>query len=158
MVRTQPLSQAWLRDGKGVVGSSSRQETRGDGLDKSALVATDFTIGRELVQALDNSALSISVALWLYTPEYEDWRFVLASRRLDAAQPSKAYGLVHDALATAGIPLERTPPLLILKMSDPFIRTLRGIFSKTRSVEGMRLGGQLIGNRFVEDALVYRIR
>ncbi|MBV8073442.1 MAG: hypothetical protein JO270_26345 [Acidobacteriaceae bacterium] len=127
-------------------------------MDKTALVAADFTTGRELVQALDNSALPINVALWLYSPEYEDWRFVLASRRLDAAEPSKAYGLVHDALAAAGISLERTPPLLILKMSDPFVRSLRGIFGKTKSVEGMRLGGQLIGDRFVEDALVYRIR
>lgn len=122
------------------------------------MVAADFTTGSELVQALDRSALSISVALWLYSPEYEDWRFVLASRRLDAAEPSEAYGLVHDALAAAGISLERTPPLLILKMSDPFIRALRRIFAKTKSVEGMRLGGQLIGDRFVEDALVYRIR
>lgn len=127
-------------------------------MDKAALVGADFTTGRELVQALDKSALSISVALWLHSPEYEDWRFVLASRRFDAAEPSEAYGLVHDALAAAGIPLERTPPLLILKMSDPFVRMLRGIFGKTKSVEGMRLGGQLIGDRFIEDALVYRIR
>ena len=122
------------------------------------MVAADSTTGRELVQALDVTTLSISVALWLYSPEYEDWRFVLASRRLDTAERSEAYGLVHDALAVAGISLERTPTLLILKMSDPFIRTLRRIFGKTKSVEGMRLGGQLIGDRFVEDALVYRIR
>ncbi len=122
------------------------------------MVEANLTTGSELVQALDRSTLSISVALWLYSAEYEDWRFVLASRRLDAAEPSDAYGLVHDALAAAGISLERTPPLLVLKMSDPFIRTLRRIFAKTKSVEGMRLGGQLIGDRFVEDALIYRIR
>jgi hypothetical protein len=127
-------------------------------LDKTALVATDLTTGLDLVQALDRAALSISVALWLYSPDHEDWRFVLASRRLDAAEPSEAYGLVHDALAAAAISLEKTPPLLIFKMSDPFIRALRRIFAKTKSVEGMRLGGQYIGDRFVEDALVYRIR
>lgn len=110
------------------------------------------------MEALDRSNLSASVALWLYSPEYEDWRFVLASRRLDAAEPSEAYGLVHNALAAAGISLERTPSLLILKMSDPFIRALRRTFAKAKSVEGMRLGSQLIGDRFIEDALVYRIR
>jgi hypothetical protein len=62
-------------------------------LDKTALVAADLTTGRELLQALDHSALSISVALWLYSSEYEDWRFVLASRRLDTAEPSEAYAL-----------------------------------------------------------------
>jgi len=127
-------------------------------MDKAALVAADFTVGLELLQALDRSALAIAVALWLFTAEHEDWRFVLASPRLDTAKPSEAYGLVHDALTEAGIPLERTPALLILKMSDPFIRALRRTFSKAKSVEGMRLGGQLIGDQFVADALVYRIR
>ncbi len=108
------------------------------------------------MRSLDRSGLSTSVALWLYSEEHEDWRFVLAS--LDAADPSEAYGLVHDALAVAGISLEQTPALLILKMSDPFIRALRRIFAKTKTVEGMRLGGQLIGDRFVGDALIYRIR
>jgi hypothetical protein len=127
-------------------------------LDKAALVEANLAAGPDLLQALDRSTLSISVALWLYSPEYDDWRFVLASRRLDAVEPSDAYGLVHDALAAAGISLERTPPLLILRMSDPFIRSLRRILSKTKSVEGARLGGQLIGDRFVEDAMVYRVR
>jgi hypothetical protein len=127
-------------------------------LDKTALVTTDVAAGLEVVQALDWSDLSISVALWAYLPEYEDRRFVLASRRLDAAKPSAAYGLVHDALTAAGISLERTPTLTILKMSNPFIRALRRIFGKTKSLEGMHLGGQLIGDRFIEDALVYQIR
>lgn len=127
-------------------------------MDKTSLVAPDFASGLEVVHALDHSALSISVALWLYASDYEDWRFVLSSRRLDAARFSAAYGLVHDALTAAGISLERTPPLLILKMSDPFIQSLRRTFAKTTSVEGMRLGGQMIGDRFVADAIVYRIR
>jgi hypothetical protein len=46
---------------------------------------------------------------------------------------------------------------MILPTSDPSIRELRRIFGKTKSVEGMRLGGQVFGDRFVEDAYVYRI-
>jgi hypothetical protein len=118
----------------------------------------DFAVGLELVQALDRAALSISVAMWVYLSDYEDWRFLLASRRLDAAKGSRAYGLVHDALTASGITLERTPTLLILEMYDPFIRALRRMFAKTKSVEGMRLGLQLIGDKFLEDALVYRVR
>jgi hypothetical protein len=127
-------------------------------MDKAALVTVDFAVGSKLLEALDNSNLGISVALWLNAAEYEDWRFVLSSRRLDTADPPGAYGLVHDALERAGFLLEHTPPLLILRMADPFIKALRQIFGKARSVEGMRLGGQTIGDRFVEDALVHRIR
>ncbi len=127
-------------------------------MDKTLLVEADFATGLGIVQALDRAAIPVNVALWLHASEYGDWRFALASRRLDAAELSEAYGQIHDALAAAGISVERTPTLLILRMSDPFVRELRRRFSKTKSVEGMRLGGQLIGDRFVEDALVYRIR
>jgi len=46
---------------------------------------------------------------------------------------------------------------MIFPMSDPFVRNLRRIFRKTKSVEGMRLGAQTIGDRWVEEAYVYRI-
>ncbi len=126
-------------------------------MDNKVLVEADFAAGINFFQALDRSDLSISVALWLYSAEHEDWRFVLASRRLDAAEPSQAYGLIHRAFEAAGISPEQTPALMVLRMSDPFIRALRRIFV-TKSVEGMRLAGQFLGDRFVQDALVYRIR
>ena len=46
---------------------------------------------------------------------------------------------------------------MILPMSDPFVRELRRLFSKSKSVEGMRPGSQMIGERLVEDAYVHRI-
>jgi hypothetical protein len=135
-----------------------RPGSRNIGMDKTALVATDFTIGTKLVGALDESDLSIRVALWASLSEYENWRFVLSSPRLDDAGPLAGYRLVNDTLDAAGFSTESLPSLLILKMSDPFIRSLRRMFAKSKSVEGMRLGGQLIGDRFVEDGLAYRVR
>ncbi len=73
----------------------------------AVLVAADLTIGEEHVRALDKSTLSISVAMWLYAYEFEDWRFVLSSRHLDAARGAQAYGLVHDAFTASGITAER---------------------------------------------------
>ena len=62
------------------------------------------------------------VALWLYSPDYEDWRLVLSSPQFDEAGPVQAYGFVHDALEAAGISREKTPPIMILRMNSPFIR------------------------------------
>jgi hypothetical protein len=130
----------------------------GISVDKATLVSAGLATGEQILKALDRSSLEIRVALWLSTPEYADPRFVLSSRRLDAAEPAEAYGLVHDALEQEGILRDQTPLLMILKTTDPFIRTLRGLFGRIESIQGMRLGGQLIGDRFVEAALVYRIR
>lgn len=126
-------------------------------MDKTALVSVDLSRGLELLQALDGAGLHIHVALWAGLSEYEDWRLILAARKFDSLGIREAYRLVHDSLATQGFTAANTPSIMILPMADPFVKALRTLFGKTRSVEGMRLGGQMIGNRFVEDGYVYRI-
>jgi len=121
------------------------------------LVNIDIENGAQVLAALDKAVLRVKVAAWVVLTEYEDWRLMLASPTFDAAGLLKAYGLVHKALDKAGFPVERQPSLLILRMKDPSIRELRRIFAKTKSVEGMRLGGQMIGDRFIEDGYAYRI-
>ena len=124
---------------------------------KAALVNIDVEKGSQILKVLDDANLKVRVALWLYSPDYEDWRLVLSSKEFDQADLVEAYGLVNSALDAAGIALEHTPPILILGLSSPFIRALRKLFGKAKSVEGMRLGGQMIGDRFVDDAYVYRV-
>ena len=48
--------------------------------------------------------------------------------------------------------------ITVVSPKNPVIRDLRRLFGKTAPVEGMRLGGQTIGDRFVEDAYVYRVK
>lgn len=121
------------------------------------MVSVDINRGSELLDALERAKVRVGVALWMFSPEYEDWRLVVASRQFDSLDLRDAYRLIHDSLAPSGFTPERAPPIIILPMADPFIRELCRHFGKTKSVEGMRLGGQMIGDRFVEDAYVYRI-
>lgn len=43
-------------------------------------------------------------------------------------------------------------------MDNPFIRDLRRVFASAADTYGMRLGGQIFGGKYLEDAFVYRIR
>jgi hypothetical protein len=126
-------------------------------MDKAAMVSLDIDRGSQLLDSLEQAKLKVAVALWMFSPEYEDWRLVVSARRFDSMDPRDAYRFVHDSLAATGLTPEKTPPVMILPTSDPFIRELRRLFAKTKSVAGMRLGGQMIGDRFVQDAYVYRI-
>ncbi len=92
----------------------------------------------------------------MVSPEYGDWRLVLSSPSLDQSHQLKAYEKVTEILG--GRFVYRLPPILILPTKDPFIKEIRKIFGKTKDVMGMRLGGQIIGNRFVENAYVYRVQ
>jgi hypothetical protein len=126
-------------------------------MDKTPLVSVDLKRATAAVQALDAAKVRVNVAAFLQLSEYVDPRLVLASRTFDSMDRGKAYGLVHQAMRAKGIPVEHEPTLLILSMKDPTIRDLRRIFGKSRTVEGMRLGLQTFGDRFVEDGYVYRI-
>ena len=43
-------------------------------------------------------------------------------------------------------------------MDNPMIQALRGVFASAADTYGMRLGGQVFGDKYLEDAFVYRIR
>lgn len=125
-------------------------------MDQATLVSPDIGIGRDALAALDAAGVRCTVALLAVFPEYGDWRLVLTSPALDQEHLLKAHEQVHAILR--GNLAYRLPVIMILPTKDPFIRELRRIFGKTKSVEGMRLGGQMIGNRFLDNAYVYRIK
>jgi hypothetical protein len=126
-------------------------------MDKATLVGPEIEKGQELLRVLDHAKVKVSVLLWAYLSEYEDWRLIVAGRQFDAMGSREGYRVLFDALASAGFTLADSSPIMMLPMSHAFIKDLRRIFGKTKSVEGMRFGLQLIGDRWVEEAYAYRI-
>lgn len=126
-------------------------------MDKAALVSVDISRGSEILEILDRANLDVSAILWAFLSEYDAWRLVLAARQFDLPDPRDAYRLLHELLTPGGFTVRNTPPVLILRTSDPFIRDLVRLYGKTTSADGLRLGGQLIGDRSVDDGFVYRI-
>jgi hypothetical protein len=124
---------------------------------KTSLVGYDMETGSKILQILDEAGLQVKVAMWAILPEYEEWRLVLFSRKFDAAGLTNAFGLIHKALDAAALPVELTPSIVILRATDPLIRTLRKEYGKSKVIPGTHVGGRMLGDRFVEDAYAYRI-
>ena len=124
-------------------------------MDQATLVNLDVPAGERILSALDAANLKVSIALWLLSEEHESWRLVFASPSFDQHSRLKAYEQIAGAIEN----LEPYvfPLMYVLPMKDPFVKELRRLFGKAKSVEGMRLGGQMIGGKFVEAAYVYRI-
>ena len=125
-------------------------------MDQATLVNLDVNAGQKVLDALDEAKIKVAAALWMISSDYEDWRLVLCLPSLDQTQMLKAYQKVADV--ARGRFAQMLPPILILPAKDPFIKELRRIFGKSKNVNGMRLGGQTIGNRYISDAYVYRIQ
>jgi hypothetical protein len=125
-------------------------------MDQATLVNLDVDAGIKVLNALDAANLKITVALWLASSDYSDWRLILSSPALDQTHPLKAYEQVAEVLHEQSVQVH--PPILILPTKDAFIRYLHRMFGKSKDTNGMRLGGQTIGNRFISDAYVYRVQ
>jgi len=124
----------------------------------ATLVNLDIEDGMRVIEALDAAGNAPQVALWAKLQDYENWRLVLASDRLDQESEFNAYTEINKAIDKAGIPIHRQPGLLLRKMKNPFIQALRSAFAATSDTYGMRLGGQTFGGKYLEEAFVYRIK
>jgi hypothetical protein len=124
----------------------------------ATLVNFDIENGDSVINALDDAGKAPKVALWAKLPDYENWRLVLASDRLDQKSSFSGYSEINEALKAAGIPAHRQPTILLRSMDNPMIKALRRVFGSAKDTRGMRLGGQTFGDKYIEDAFVYRIR
>ena len=97
---------------------------------------------------------------WPYGPScpIQNWRLVIASERLNQKSQFSGYSEINEALEKAWIPTHKQPAIYLRPMDSPLIQALRRIFSSTKDTYGMRLGGQTLGDKYLEDAFVYRIR
>jgi hypothetical protein len=122
----------------------------------STLVGFDVAAGQKVLDALDHAGIHVVVALWAKTSDYDEPRFFIASPDFESDSKLKAHARVSNAVQPKfDWP---APNIVILRMADPLVQSLRQMFRSASSVDGMRLGGQSIGNRYVEDAYVYLVR
>ena len=122
------------------------------------LVTFDIENGERVVDALDKAGKAPNVAIWAKLPDYEDWRLVIASERLDQSSEFTGYSEINDAIRVAGIPFHRKPTIYLRPMDNPMIQALRSAYASMSDNYGMRLGSQMFGDKYLEDAVVYRIR
>ena len=127
-------------------------------MDTSTLVSYDIENGKEVIDALDKDGKTPNVALWAKLPDYEGWRLVIASDRLDQSSSPSGYEAINESMRKAGISYRKRPAISWRPMDKPFIQALRSVFGSAKDTYGMRLGGQKFGDQYLEDAFVYRIQ
>ncbi len=124
---------------------------------RDSLVGLDVEMGHRILGVLDAARFPVPVALWIRRGDEDKWRLLLATPLYDRLGPGRAYRKLVDTLWDTEHDWVHSPVQLD-STRKPLIRALRQIFGKTASVSGMRFGGQMIGNTWVDDAYVYRIR
>lgn len=121
----------------------------------TALVSHDIEVGRRIVAALTRASIPVTVYLWAFIPQLQEWQFMIATPLVDIKGPRAAYGEVDRALQREGI-LDEVP-LRRIFLKSPNDRVLKSLERESKSVpqEAFRVVNEQIGGNFVEDAYLY---
>lgn len=125
--------------------------------------------GKALIKRLANSNVNLSSAFWFYSPETNEWQLVLAFPQVDTDGPKKAYESIQSVLYP---PLGSSPQredehrvsplylqdITVLSPNHPLVRSLKSAISTEMESEGIQFTRSRIGDVFVEDTYIYRVR
>lgn len=126
-----------------------------DGRDRLIMpMEVDVEGGRKLLKALHRVGFDISVALWLYSSDFGQWRFILGSPLVDQEGPKSAYIIVQSELAKLKLQSQISLwDISVLGLNDEPVHAML-----THGYQGLTerwLREMVIGDTFIEAAYIY---
>lgn len=125
------------------------------------------SISREMISAGDRlarhivgSELPIDAVLWLYVPESNSWRFVVASPEVSASGPKSVYQRIRSIIEQ--IPQSDNQAvgwddIFVVDSKDPLIQLLRQALHSSKEVSGLRMSRNVVNGVLIEDAYIYKL-
>jgi hypothetical protein len=120
---------------------------------EDVLVSVNIERGEALMRALDAADFPVVAALWLYNPDIDIWRLVLATPK--ANSPQKTYTEIRHIAERAGIEAPDLAQIKLVSPSDPTVTTLSRVV-RVEGIGGVRFSKNMINGIYVDDAYIYR--
>jgi len=125
---------------------------------RTILIGPDLVFGQEILKALDAERFPVTVAMWMLQKEQsEDWELVISTPLYDQLGAAKAYDRLIKIMSGKCSSLVSEIPIRLESNRRPFIRALRKGY-RTVPSDGMRLRTRYLGDTFIDDGYVYRVK
>ena len=126
---------------------------------KEALTQEMIQIGAELTRRLDEAHLEVRASLWLYMPDKNLWRLIVASPAVRQDGPKKVYQQIQTILSkmsdrTWTLPLH---DISVVDDGDPLIASLRTSMGTKDGIARRRFSRDTVNGHFIEDAYIYKM-
>ena len=126
---------------------------------KEVLSKEMIRAGAELTRLLDDSGLTVSASFWLFLPESNMWRLIIASQEVDEHGPRRVYEKIQSVLQGTH---QKAKAITLAEISavdsnDKWVSVLRKAIRTGHGVSGTRFSRNTIDGHFIEDAYIYRI-
>jgi len=121
----------------------------------ATLVSSDIEIGRRIVATLTRANIPVTLYLWAFVPQLQEWQLIIGTPLVDSKGPLAAYGEVNKTLRKEGL-FDDVPHRRIF-LRSPNDRALKSLQKQSETVphEAFRVVNEPIGGNFVEDAYLY---
>lgn len=122
------------------------------------LTDTMIEAGAVLTQKLDEMGVPISLAMWFFLPEGNEWRLFFAAPNVSTAGSMQMYEKVQKAQAALGESARRVPFSMIgvIDTNHKLARLLRTAVQTGPELTRIRFAREAFDGQFIDDALVYR--
>lgn len=120
---------------------------------EDALVSSDLDRGADLVRALDAAKFPVVGAAWLYYPDMDTWKLVLATPK--AMDLRQAYTEIRRIAEQAGVESPDLARIRLVPPTDPTIAALSQAI-RIEGLSGVRFSQNMINGIYVDDAYIYR--
>lgn len=126
---------------------------------KESLSEQMILAGAELTRRLDDAGLTISAALWLYDPESNYWRLIIASPEVSSKGLKTIYKEVQKVLrmiseAQSVISLK---DVSVVDSGNSLISLLKMAVKTGKGISGIRFSRNMINGTLIEDTYIYRL-
>ncbi len=127
-------------------------------MDKKTLVNIDIEEGKKVIELLDREDMKITSAFWLYFPEIQEWRLMLATPNVDTVGRKNTYSKILELLNqnedTIDVPFDA---ISIISPDQELSNNLRMAAGKGNEISG-RFSGIVVNGTLIEDIYLYRIQ
>lgn len=125
---------------------------------KEQLTEDMIEAGALLTQKLDELGLPVTVAVWFFMPEINEWRLLFASPSVAAEGPREVYRQIKTAIDSLGPSAESVPfsSIGLIDGNHHIVQLLKSAWHTGPSVARIRFSKNVINGHFIDDALIYR--
>lgn len=129
-------------------------------MDKALLVESNVDQAMQLIKLLDETGIEVHSALWMFYPEKDQWRLVIATPMIEQKGPQRAYMAVQKILAKntelSGLTLQDIS--LVSAKNSQLIKMFSKVFQTGKTINNIRFSKNVIDGVYFEDAIVIRMQ
>ena len=115
--------------------------------------------GAKLLARMGERGIAPDVAFWLYFPDEQTWKLLLAEVKLSKTGPRAAYAQLQAVLSkyASEISALSLDELVIERPDARVVELIRKTVKTGPGISGIRFRNNVIDGTLIEDAYIYRV-